>query len=111
MNEKSFQHNAYLANLAPKVANLAPFWEPSWHIWPILERLLRKTVKKQKTLKKIYGFLRFLGGLEGPSGAMWRPCWAMLAYLGDKMGYLKPSWRYVAPSWRQEARQERQEQP
>ena len=29
----------------------------------------------------------------------WRPCWAMLVYLGDKMGYVGPSWRYVATSW------------
>ena len=40
-----------MANLAPKMANLAPFWEPSWLIEAILEGILTKTVKKQKTLK------------------------------------------------------------
>ena len=59
--------------------------------------------EKAKNIEKLMVFLRFLGGLGGPSGAIWRPCWAMLAHLGDKMGYLGPSWRYVAPSWRQDA--------
>ena len=43
---------AKMVNLAPKMANLAPFWEPSWLVQGILERILSKTVKKQKTLKK-----------------------------------------------------------
>ena len=61
-----------------------------------------ENVKKQKTLKNLW-FLKLFGWSGGPSGAIWRPCWAMLAHLGDKMGYLGPSWRYVAPSWRQDA--------
>ena len=61
-----------------------------------------ENVKKQKPFKNLH-FLKVFGGLGGPSAAIWRPCWAMLAHLGDKMGYLGPSWRYVVPSWRQDA--------
>ena len=69
-----------------------------------------ENVKKQKTSKNLW-FFNVFGGLGGPSGAIWRPCSAMLAHLGDKMGYLGPSWRYVAPSWRQDGAQEPQDEP
>ena len=52
------------------------------------------------SLEALVGYL----GRSWPQvGRSWRPCWAMLAHLGEKMGYVRPSWRYVAPSWRQDA--------
>ena len=71
-----------MTNLAPKMANLAPFLEPSWLIEAILEGILTKTVKKQKTLKKQMVFesfwvvrrvhLELFGGHVGL-------CWRILA--------------------------------
>ena len=75
-----------------------------------MERILTKTWKA-KNLQKLYVFGKFLVVWGGPSGAIWRPSWAMLAHLGDKMGYTGPSWRYLAPSRRQDATYERQDEP
>ena len=36
------QNGAMLANLEPKMVNLAPFWEASWIIFQILSAILAK---------------------------------------------------------------------
>ena len=64
---------------------------------------------KSKKPSKTFNFFKVFGGLGGPSGAIWRPCWAVSAHLGDKLAYAGPTWRYVVPSRRQDATSKRQD--
>ena len=44
-NDAKMQDGAMLANLDPKMANLAPFWEASWLIFRILSAIIAKIVE------------------------------------------------------------------
>ena len=107
--------------MASKIAQLvAKIAQDSFQEPPTRPPKLQKTTKtvKQKTSKNKNVFLMVLGGLGGPSGAIWRPCWAMLAHLGDKMGHLGAMLRHLGDKMRpksakmnQDGAQERQEEP
>ena len=103
MSEKGAPRWRYVGELGAQDGQLGSILGAVWaHLNHLGPNFIENAENAKKPLKT-NGFLRFLGGLGGPSGAIWRPCWAMLAHLGDKMGYLGPSWRYVAPSWRKDA--------
>jgi len=57
-----------------------------------------ENVKKQKSFKNLR-FFKLFGWSGGPSGAIWRPCGAMLAHLGEKVGYVGASWRENGLPW------------
>ena len=95
------QFDLNMAQFDLNMAQHGPTWPQHGPIWP--QHGSTWPSKTFKNIEKPMVFLMFFVVWGGPSGAIWRPSWAMLAHLGDKMGYVGPSWRYLAPSWRQDA--------
>ena len=80
-----------LANLDPKMANLAPVWEASWLIFRILSAILAKiaeVLKRASLWRSGYKLESRAVGLEALGsyvGAMLGHLGAILEQLGDKM--------------------------
>ena len=110
------QDGAMLANLAPKMANMAAFGGPSWLILPIWGSILQESGKSKKPLKTI-GFSKALkvGGWGGEVfGGHFGLCWRNLTLSGALLGHLGTILRHLsgkislrAPRERQESAQER----
>ena len=108
-----WQDGAMMSNLPPKWRYDGQLGAQDGQLGSILGAILgylshlnanvNENGEKAKNLEKLTVFKGFWVVRRVHLEAIWRPCWAMLAHLGDKMGYLGPSWRYVAPSWRQDA--------
>ena len=92
------QDGTKMAILERKMANLSPFWEPSWIIFAILGAIFAILGAKSeiaKNIKKKQFFLSFLGSWACSWTLFWlilALCWAMLGHhhaileqLGDKM--------------------------
>ena len=91
------QDGAMLANLAPKMANMAAFGGPSWLILPLWGFILQVSGKSKKTCKNLQSLKVFGGGSVGWGGIL-KPFWVMLAQLGSKWSCLGSSWHHVATS-------------
>ena len=80
-----------MANLEPKMANLAHFWEHLGDFCCTLGAILPKMAKTKKTMR-VHHFRRFFGVL----GLLLK---AMLAHLGAMLGYVVPSGRHLGATW------------
>jgi len=74
--------------LAPKLTDLAPFWEASWDFFAILGAILQKMAEPRKTTT-VHHFYKFLkvsgmlsGGFLGTFCVILALCWAMLDHYG-----------------------------
>ena len=92
-----------MANLEPKMGNLARFWEHPGDFLLDLGRDLAKTCENHKNDESRALLKVFLG-----LGVLLE---AMLAHLGAMLGYVGPSWHHLGATWRQDGAQERQDEP
>ena len=72
-----------LADLAPKIANLAPFWKAFWSIFGILgaKSQIAKNIQKQLVFDRFFKI----------SGVVW-------SYLGAVLDDLSQNFRYLGRS-------------
>ena len=85
------QDGAMLANLDPKMANLAPVWEASWLIFRILSAIFAKiaeVLKRASLWRSGYKLESRAVGLE-----------ALGSYVGSCWRYVELCWAIWAPSW------------
>ena len=91
---KRRQDGAMLANLDPKMANLAPVWEASWLTFQILSAIFAKiaeVLKRASLWRSGYKLESRAVGLE-----------ALGSYVGAMLNYVGPSGRHLGATWRQD---------